>query len=159
MHLLMAFALAASFAPAPGELISYDERVPAGARATVMVLPVAGRTAVALRVTGLLPHRDYGTHAHVNPCGPKPEDAGPHYQNVPDPVSPSTDPSFANPRNEIWLDFTTDGRGRGIAHTVVPWQFTDRRANSIVLHAERTHTEPGHAGTAGARLGCLTVRF
>ncbi|MER5264421.1 superoxide dismutase [Actinosynnema sp. NPDC002837] len=139
-----------------GELISYDPRVPAGARAEVVVAPRDGGTVVLLRASGLLPDRDYGAHAHVNPCGTEPTDAGPHYQHV---QGGATDPAFANPRNEIWLDFTTDGHGRGEAMTRVAWQFGERRAGSIVLHEEHTHTEPGHAGTAGARLGCLTVPF
>ncbi|QQQ76165.1 superoxide dismutase [Saccharothrix sp. 6-C] len=139
-----------------GELTSYDARVPVGARAEVVVAPLAGGTVVMLRTSGLLPDRDYGAHAHVNACGPVSTDAGPHYQHV---QGGATDPAFANPRNEIWLDFTTDAHGRGQAWTRVEWQFGERRAGSVVLHEEHTHTEPGHAGTAGARLGCLTVPF
>jgi Cu-Zn family superoxide dismutase len=157
MHLAVALALAASFTPVvSGELISYDPRVPDGARAAVASVPVAGGTVVLLRTTGLLPNRDYGAHAHVNPCGPAPADSGPHFQYV---QGGATDPAFANPRNEIWLDFTTDAHGRGVAFARVKWQFGERRAKSVVLHAEHTHTEPGQAGTAGPRLGCLTVPF
>ncbi|MFD1150201.1 superoxide dismutase [Saccharothrix hoggarensis] len=157
MHLAVALALAASFTPAvTGTLISYDPRVPVGARASVVSSSVDGGTVVLMRATGLLPDRDYGAHAHVNPCGAAPADAGPHYQHV---QGGATDPAFANPRNEIWLDFTTDGRGQGFAYARLDWEFGERRPASIVLHEEHTHTEPGHAGTAGARLGCLTVPF
>ncbi|GAA3880295.1 hypothetical protein GCM10022243_51130 [Saccharothrix violaceirubra] len=157
MHLLAALALtAASFVHVSGDLISYDPRVPEGARATVTSIPFGGSTIVALKTTGLLPNREYGAHAHVNACGPKPADAGPHYQNV---QGGATDPKFANPQNEIWLDFTTDDKGRGISYTKVKWQFKERHANAVVIHEEHTHTGEGHAGTAGARIGCLTVRF
>jgi Cu-Zn family superoxide dismutase len=74
-------------------------------------------------------------------------------------VSPSTDPAYANPDNEIWLDFTTTKNGSGLAVAQVDWRFTDRHAGSVVVHAEHTHTDPGHAGTAGARLACITVPF
>ncbi|MGW4109510.1 superoxide dismutase [Actinosynnema sp. NPDC004786] len=145
-----------SFTVVSGDLTSYDARVPVGARAEVVAAPDDGGTVVLLRTSGLLPDRAYGAHVHVNPCGAGPADAGPHYQHVP---GGATDPAFANPRNEIWLDFTTDGRGRGQALARVDWRFGERRPGSVVLHEEHTHTEPGHAGTAGARVGCLTVPF
>ncbi|EME51433.1 superoxide dismutase family protein [Amycolatopsis decaplanina] len=142
-------------------LTSYKpELVPPGARAHVFGLTSkAFGTSTALLVTGLLPNREYGAHAHTKPCGATGDLAGPHYQNVEDPVKPSVDPAYANPRNEIWLDLTTDAAGRGVAVSKVDWTFTDRRANSIVIHETHTHTDPGHAGTAGARLACVTVGF
>ena len=88
--------------------------------------------------------------------------AGPHFQYVPDPVTPSTNPSYANADNEIWLDFTTDSPGRGWAIAIQDWQPTaERRPASVVIHLEHTHdgTDGGVAGTAGARLACLTVGF
>ncbi|KZB85205.1 superoxide dismutase family protein [Amycolatopsis regifaucium] len=146
---------------AKGKLTTYKpELVPAGARAHVFGLTSkAFGTSTALLVTGLLPNREYGAHAHTKPCGATGDLAGPHYQNVEDPVKPSVDPAYANPRNEIWLDLTTDATGRGVAVSKVDWTFTDRRANSIVIHETHTHTDPGHAGTAGARLACVTVGF
>ncbi|TQM82266.1 Cu-Zn family superoxide dismutase [Saccharothrix saharensis] len=156
MHFAVALALTASFTVVSGDLISYDPRVPAGARADVAAAPVNGGTVVLLRARGLLPDRAYGAHAHVNPCGPAPADSGPHYQHV---QGGATDPAFANPDNEIWLDFTTDANGWGEARARVEWRFGERRPRSIVLHEEHTHTEPGHAGTAGARVGCITVPF
>ena len=81
-----------------------------------------------------------------------------HFQKE---VGGATDPAYANPTNEIWLDFTTDEFGNAVAQTVVPWQFdTDRRAQSVVVHQRHTHTgDHGPAGTAGARLACLTAAF
>jgi Cu-Zn family superoxide dismutase len=164
MHLAVAMTLLAAVAQpthVSADLTSYNpELVPAGAKARVYAWPVfGGGTMVLLRTTGLLPDRPYGAHAHTKACGPNPADSGPHYQHVQDPISPSTDPAFANPRNEIWLDFTTNRRGAGLAIAKVDWRFTERHANSVVVHAEHTHTEPGHAGTAGTRLGCVTVGF
>ncbi|MGW5050271.1 superoxide dismutase [Actinokineospora sp. NPDC004072] len=137
----------------PGaEGVTYNqERVPIGAKATVVSHSSRGRTVVALLVSGLPPNTGYGAHVHVRPCGPNPADSGPHFQNVPDPNQPSTDPAYANPRNEVWLDFTTDRWGRAYAVSRVAWTFGDRQADTVVLHEHRTH-EGGHAG---ARLACL----
>ena len=154
LALITAAALTATFQPYhPGaEAITYaPERVPVGSRASVMSLPVAGRTAVVLLVTGLNPNSHYGAHVHVRPCGPAPADAGPHFQNVPDPVQPSVDPAYANPRNEVWLDLTTDAEGAAVSSSVVGWAFGDRQAGSVVLHEH--HTQVG--GSAGPRLACL----
>src|SRR4051812_2826208 len=145
-----------------GDLVRYDPAlVPADARARVTaVYDRKGGTKVTLRVRGLLPNRAYGAHVHTNACGATGAAAGPHFQYVVDPVQPSVDPAYANPENEIWLDFTTDARGNAIGRADVDWQFpSNRRGNSVVIHAEHTHTEPGMAGMAGARVACLTVPF
>lgn len=146
---------------AEGPLIRYSEALPEGARARVKaVYDGAGRTHVQLQVWGLAPNTEYGAHAHTNACGATGLAAGPHFQNVVDPVTPSTDPRYANPANEIWLDLTTNAAGHGVATTRVPWQFSPtRRAKSVIIHVEHTHTGPNDAGVAGARLGCLTVPF
>ncbi|MGQ0840196.1 superoxide dismutase [Actinokineospora sp.] len=147
------------YRPGAAAVTYAPDLVPVGARATVV--PIAGgrRTVVILLVRGLLPHRHYGAHVHTRPCGPAPADAGPHFQHVADPVVPSVDPAYANPRNEVWLDFGTDARGAAVAVAQVPWRFGGRPAGSLVIHAEHTHTAPGEAGTAGSRLACLTVSF
>ncbi|PSL53404.1 Cu-Zn family superoxide dismutase [Saccharothrix carnea] len=139
---------------------TYDTALIApGAAVMVVATPLRYSTKALLSVYGLVPNRTYGAHAHQHPCGAAPADAGAHHQHVVDPRQPSVDPAYANPDNEIWLDFTTDDRGRAVVGTVVPWQFADRRAGSVVVHAQRTATEPGKAGTAGPRVGCATVRF
>jgi superoxide dismutase, Cu-Zn family len=165
--MLATFPIAAAAAPPPvvhvgGPLVSYDlTRVPMGASATVTAVATgSGKMIVTLHVSGLLPDTDYGAHAHVNPCGTTGAAAGPHYQYNRDPVTPSTNPEYANPANEIWLDLTTNPAGQGRAMTVVDWQFpTDRSAGSVILHIEHTHTGPADSGVAGTRLGCLTVPF
>ncbi|OJF12637.1 superoxide dismutase family protein [Couchioplanes caeruleus] len=143
--------------------VTYDPAlVPAGATATVTVMPAADSTTVQLAVTGLQAGRAYGAHLHVNPCGATGDAAGPHYQQQPDPAAspspPSVDPSFANPRNEVWLDFTTDAQGAATATATQPWTFNPPRTpRSLVIHAETTKTAPGEAGQAGSRAGCLSL--
>ncbi|MBO3737076.1 superoxide dismutase family protein [Actinoplanes flavus] len=135
--------------------------VPPGARATVTVEKTPAGVRVKLLATGLIPGRVYGAHLHTSPCGEDPAAAGPHYQHRPDPAAgpgrPSVDPAYANPRNEVWLDLTAGRNGVGRSVSAQEWTFDRKRAPwSLVLHAEHTHTGPGEAGTAGARLACLT---
>ena len=143
--------------------MTYDPAVvPEGAKLAATFTPSGDSTTVRLTVSGLLPNRGYGAHAHTNACGTTGKDAGPHFQKVVDPAAtpdkPSTDPAYANPKNEIWLDFRTNAQGEGSAETTVPYLFTDRAPGSVVLHVEEaTATEPGKAGTAGDRAACLTV--
>ncbi|MFC4004566.1 superoxide dismutase [Prauserella oleivorans] len=140
---------------------TYDtDLVPMGARATVFSFSAPGAgTTTKLAVGGLLPQRHYGAHVHTEPCGATGQDAGPHFQHVQDPQSPSTDPAYANPENEVWLDFTTTAHGTGLAISHVDWAYGDRRPASVVLHEHHTSTEPGEAGDAGARLACVNVDF
>ncbi|MDT3399811.1 superoxide dismutase family protein [Streptomyces sp. B1866] len=139
--------------------VTYDTAaVPAGSQVTVVSHPASdGGTRVALILEGVQPDRTFGAHVHRNRCGASPGDSGSHYQNVPDPVTPSTDPAYANPDNEIWLDLTTDGHGDGHAVAAVGWRFRAGEAASVVVHEHATDTHPGHAGTAGARLACVDV--
>jgi len=185
-HLSVAAIVAASalFAAAPalagvdrvsveGPLVRYAPVVPPDARARVdAVYDTRGDSTITLRVSGLRPNTEYGAHAHVAACegagdsvtGARvdPRAAGPDFQLVPnpDPEAPH-DRTYENPVNEIWLDLETDQSGNGVATTTVPWQFSPaRRAASVIIHAERTHTGPdGPPGTAGPRLACLTVGF
>jgi Cu-Zn family superoxide dismutase len=144
-----------------GALVRYSDAVPPGATARVdAVYDASGQTVVILHVWGMLPNHAYGAHAHNNPCGVTGATAGSHYQNIPDPHQPSVNPAYANRVNEIWLDVHTDADGNGSAQTKVAWQFApDRRAHSVIVHAEPTHTGATDSGTAGARLACLTVAF
>ena len=139
---------------------NYDKAlVPDGAKVLVAENVYDGATTVTLSVRGLVPNRAYGAHAHAKPCGPKGDDAGPHFQHMADPVMPSVDPAYANPRNEIWMDFQTDGQGNATVASTVPWVFSNARAGSVVIHADSTQTAPGKAGMAGARIGCVSVGF
>ena len=115
--------------------ITYNTAVvPLGAGILASMEPAGGwdrsQTVATLTITGLLRNRGYAAHAHTNPCGVTGEDAGPHYQNHLDPAAtpqhPSTDPHYANPRNEIWLDVRTDANGQGVSRTIVPFVFTNR---------------------------------
>ena len=133
--------------------------VPDGSKVLVAENVYDGATTVTLNVRGLVPNRAYGAHAHAMPCGPTGEAAGPHFQHTPDPVKPSVDPAFANSSNEIWLDFKTDAQGNATTASTVPWVFTNAKAASVVIHADPTQTAAGKAGTAGARVGCVSVGF
>ncbi|MBE1500081.1 Cu-Zn family superoxide dismutase [Amycolatopsis lexingtonensis] len=160
VHVATAHGTFTAYAPSAHAVTYRPGLVPAGARAHVFSLSAAhAGTTTTLVVTGLRPGRAYGAHAHAQPCGATGDAAGPHFQHVPDPVKPSTDPAYANPRNEIWLDFTTDRLGTGFARSTVDWTFDARRPRSVVVHETHTHTDLGHAGTAGARLACLDVDF
>jgi superoxide dismutase, Cu-Zn family len=152
--------------PGPNaKAITYNPSlVPTGAAVTAFVVPASnGTTRATLTVSGLLPNRGYAVHAHTNACGATGEAAGPHFQNHEDPAatpqSPSTNPEYANPQNEIWLDVHTDAAGAGTSSDTVPFVFTDSRVpGSIVIHeAMQTSTAPGQAGQAGARIACLTL--
>ena len=160
----------------PGQLPVAD--APPGATAAVhSVASADGRTTVTLHVSGFEPFAKYGAHAHTEPCGdpandPKGLAAGPHYQRVLDPVfladppaKLSTDPAYANPQNEIWLDLTTNRAGNGHAKTVVNWQFEPtRRPRSVIIHEKHTLTgndaqgKPQN-GVAGKRVACIPVPF
>jgi superoxide dismutase, Cu-Zn family len=144
-----------SYTPGTTAVTYTPSLVPFNAKATSLSVTGPHGTATTLIVYGFLPNREYGAHVHTNPCGPNPTDAGPHYQNVVDPVQPSTDPTYTNPHNEIWLDLHTDPHGNALALSTVPWPFTDRHPHSILLHDHHTHPD----GTAGPRLACLNVTF
>ncbi|GIJ49604.1 hypothetical protein Val02_64900 [Virgisporangium aliadipatigenens] len=154
-----------SFAAPGGDnrAVTYDPAVvPAGATATVTVAVAGKGTEVTLNVTGMVPNRAYGAHLHVKPCGADGTAAGPHHQHQTDPAAaaspPSVDPSFANPVNEVWLDFTADGSGAARVTAAQPWTFgPGQSARSLVVHAQQTQREPGRAGTAGPRAACLTL--
>lgn len=152
-----------TFAPySPSAIaVTYDPKlVPTGASARLMIAGVADTTTVTLDVHGLLPGRVYGAHLHTRPCGTTGAAAGPHYQHRPDPAAsaspPSVDPLYANPQNEVWLDVTTDSQGTGLSKSTQQWIFTTE-PRSLVVHAKKTETALGKAGTAGDRLACLTI--
>lgn len=148
-----------------GDAFTYNAALaPEGTQMSVYVAPNGSSTRVRLDVEGLLPDRGYAAHAHANACGATGDAAGPHFQNRPDPAAgpgrPSTDPAYANPQNEVWLDLRTDENGNGTATAEVPFAFSDRAPASVVIHeAMMTATEAGKAGTAGGRLACLTAPF
>ncbi|MEU1789065.1 superoxide dismutase family protein [Streptomyces sparsogenes] len=116
-------------------------------------------TFVGVWVRGVKAHHTFGVHVHTKPCGTMPDDSGPHYQNTKDPKQPSVNPKYANPRNEVWLDLTTNGQGEGYAKTHVDWRFRDSEARSVVIHEHATATGKGHAGMAGTRVACVKVPF
>ena len=68
------------------------------------------------------------------------------------------DPAYANPRNEVWLDFTADATGTARVVTRQDWTFDEvEPPRSVIVHAEHTRTAVGEAGMAGPRVACLTL--
>jgi Cu-Zn family superoxide dismutase len=136
--------------------------VPPGATAEVSITTTPAGMTVRLTVSGMVPRRAYGAHLHTKPCAALPAEAGPHFQHVHDPAAvvspPSVDPSYANPGNEVWLDFTADATGAGAAVAEQAWSFAPgAAAQSLIIHTQQTQTSPGVAGSAGARVACLTL--
>ncbi|MET9960323.1 superoxide dismutase family protein [Streptomyces sp. NPDC006326] len=146
--------------PAAHPAVTFDPRaIPVGG--TVRVTERAGQdgTRVELGIHGVEANRTFGAHVHQQPCGSAPGDSGPHYQDAKDPTQPSKDPAYANPRNEVWLDLTTDGAGDGAAASTVTWRFRSGEARSVVIHEHATGTAHDTAGVAGIRLACVNVPF
>jgi Cu-Zn family superoxide dismutase len=151
---------------APGQssnAVTYNPALaPDGARLAVTITQADGLTTATFDASGLLPDRGYAVHMHAKACGATGEAAGPHFQHRMDPAAtsqqPSSNPDYANPTNEIWLDLHTDAHGAGNSITRVPFVFTDRVPASVVVHEKPvTETVPGQAGKAGARVACLTL--
>jgi superoxide dismutase, Cu-Zn family len=140
--------------------ITYDPAVvPPGATAALSITKIPYGVKVRLTTGGLVPNRAYGAHLHTAPCTGVPDAAGPHYQHLHPPTpGASPDPMYANPRNEVWLDFTTDATGAATSASEEQWTFDPAlRPRSLVLHAGSTRTGAGVAGTAGARVACLSL--
>lgn len=159
-----AFQLPGTALTEDNNAFTYNEAaVPVGSTVNIESDEDDGRTTTTLDTTGLAPSRDFGVHVHTQRCGPAPSDSGPHYQNTVDPAAtpqtPSSDPAYANPQNEIWLDITTDPSGNAQASTTVDWQFRPGEAKSVVVHDQHTQTGPGQAGMAGDRLACIDEDF
>jgi Cu-Zn family superoxide dismutase len=73
--------------------------------------------------------------------------------------SSATDPMYANPMNEIWLDFKTDPLGNGSANRTVDFAIMKENAKAVVIHDQATKTGAGEAGTAGAKLACVNLKL
>ncbi|MEV7188424.1 superoxide dismutase family protein [Kitasatospora sp. NPDC093102] len=149
----------ADFDPAtafvPPAAISYaSDLVPYGSHARIVTDHSApGRTVLTLTASGLAPGHEFPVHLHTGGCGADPASSGPHYQDVVDPVQPSTDPAYANGRNELRLVLRTDGQGGGSATTAVAWQPRPGGARSLVLHAGT----PAGPHAAGDRVACVKL--
>jgi len=148
----------AAAGPQPVAVTYNTTAVPVLARVVAKARRVDGGTEITLSLNRLLPNHDYSAHVHTKPCGVDPMATGPHYQNVRAPQTPTVDPRYANPGNEIWLDFTSDPGGDAQATTTVTWAFRPKEAHSLVLHPQRTATHAGHAGTSGERVACVGTK-
>jgi len=130
----------------------YDDAY-AGTETEIYTVRQGNSTIVGLQVSGFpreAAGRTFGVHVHVNACGPRPEDAGPHYAN------PDAAPGTPLREKEIWLDVRIGRDGTGSSRADVPWRVAPGAAGSLVIHAERT--DPA-TGDAGARLTCTFLPF
>ncbi|MPY96960.1 MAG: superoxide dismutase family protein [Actinophytocola sp.] len=153
---------AALATPAKGtDAFTYNQQLaPVGAEMAIEMTPSGDSATFSLEVTGLQPNRGYAAHAHADKCGPNPDASGGHFQHQPAPDSGSeTDPKYVNPKNEIWLDLTTDAKGNGSAKATLDYELTDwDRPRSVVVHAaQKTSTAQGKAGVSGDRVACLSL--
>ena len=130
----------------------YDDAY-AGTETEIYTVRQGNSTIVGLQVSGFpreAAGRTFGVHVHVNACGPRPEDAGPHYAN------PDAAPGTPLREKGIWLDVRIGRAGTGSSRADVPWRVAPGAAGSLVIHAERT--DPA-TGDAGARLTCTFLPF
>lgn len=152
---------AALAAPANGtDAFTYNQQLaPVGAEMAIEMAPSGKSTTFSLEVTGMRPNRGYAAHAHTDKCEADPDASGGHYQHKPAPSGADTDPKFVNPKNEFWLDFTTDAKGNGGSTVTLDFEVTDwDRPRSVVVHsAQETSTAPGKAGESGDRVACLSL--
>ena len=149
---------------APSPAITYNPALaPVGGHMTASLTPSGDSTIADLSVSGLAPNRGFSVVAHVNTCGGVPGGEGPRFQKRIDPAAsptkPSTNPEYSNPSNEIWLDVHTDSTGAATSHTTVPFVFTDRGPQSIVVHdqPQTTATSAQALGQTSDRVACLTL--
>jgi superoxide dismutase, Cu-Zn family len=113
-----------------------------------------GKTRVTLTVSGLAASTAYGSHVHKLGCAEM--SAGGHYQDKPATSDAGpTDPAFGNPMNEVWLDFTTDAAGKGMAERTVDFRIRPGEAKAIVVHKMMT----AEGGLAGPKLACVNIAF
>ncbi|MFE6053488.1 superoxide dismutase family protein [Kitasatospora sp. NPDC056446] len=139
---------------APAAISYAVDLVPYGSHVRVVTdRSVPWRTALTLTASGLAPDHEFPVHLHTGSCGADPASSGPHYQNAVDPAQPSTDPAYANERNELRLVLRTDAQGRGTATTAVDWQPRPGEARSLVLHAGT----PAGPHAAGDRVACVKL--
>jgi len=122
------------------------------ATASATAWDMGGKLKLSLSGAGLPPDRDFGSHLHKLGCDNG--KAGGHYQHT---VAPSTeavsDPMYANPDNEAWLDFKTDSQGKVTIERTVAWLPRPGEAKAIIFHDKKTDMN----GKAGDKLACLPL--
>jgi len=121
--------------------VTYD---PAAVPETGTVRVMVQRQGEAsMAVAGFMPDRFFGAYLNTGECGPSGVDTGPRYQHT---VNP--DPVYANPENEVWLDFTTNSDGLASSFSVHAWPFDPARPpRSLIIDDGQTAT----------RLACVNV--
>ena len=138
----------------PGTAVTYDrDLVPIGSRGAVSAKSDDGTPPSDWRCAGCSRSGATARTSHDEPCGDTGASAGPTFQNVVDPVQPSVDPTYANPQNEIWLDFRTDEAGAGSSQATVDWRVHRRSAREVRRRARlgRPRPRPDGPGRRAAR--------
>ncbi len=149
---VMAAPAAQTFAAPLSDLLLATSGPLDGASARLIMTSHDGSTTFVLIVTGIDPAaaaNTYGAHLHVGPCiAGEPATAGPHYNSTGQP------PTVVSDQTEVWLDFTVNAGGVGVATTTVPFVplAGDR---SVFIHQEPTSP----TGGAGGRQACLPVNI
>ena len=102
-------------------------------------------TTVRLMVNGLPPGRTFGAHVHTGTCSADPAASGGHYQHPTATAVPLAE-------REVWLDVTSDARGRGVATATVPWGLAPGAGGSGVKPPGATNPPTGahHRPVVGA---------
>jgi len=122
------------------------------ATAAAEAYQVGDKLRLLLAVRGFPYERTFGSHLHRLECDDT--KAGGHYQHMPFPEGGmATDPDYANPTNEAWLDFTTDDRGSADSEVTLDWLPRAGEAKSIIIHDRAS----GEGGVSGAKLACLPI--
>lgn len=129
-----------------------------GITGVVTATAIDGGTRFELEVANLSVAQKFGAHLHQLPCDQM--QGGPHYQNTPAGMGQANDPAFANPKNEVWLDFEStfpedSETAEATSSATVAWVPRKGTAGSIVVHERTT----GDGGVAGARLACTNMSF
>jgi Cu-Zn family superoxide dismutase len=129
--------------------------IPAAVTGSATAWDMGGKLKLALTMSGLPADRQFGAHLHKLACDNM--QAGGHYQHNPWPDGGmASDPVYANPTNEAWLDFKTNGSGVGSATVMVDWVPRAGGAKAIIVHNMATATSP-MGGVAGPKLACLPL--
>lgn len=127
--------------------VTYDRAsVPSGSRVEIVQRRQdkggdAGNVLIeTLRVWGLEPHTRYYAYAYTRRCGARASAAGTRAQSG---------PSKRHYRqNEVWLGFTTNGRGDGTSSAAQYWLLSGQ-ANSVLIESR----------PSAAPVACVTVAF
>ncbi len=118
------------------------------------ILDLGTKTQFKLKLSGLKPDTQFGSHVHVASCDDN--QAGGHYQhNLRPDAAAAFDSEFANATNEVWLDFKSDAMGNATSDVTSNWKLVSSRAKAIIIHVMKT----GDGGVGGSKLACVNLKY